>query len=65
MLYPKTFVCVWVVEVSVRAYNIWERIQAFLDEKIKASGVKNAYFPMFVARGALEREKEHVEGFAP
>ena len=47
------------------AYNIWERIQEFLDSKIKASGVKNAYFPMFVSRGALEKEKEHVEGFAP
>lgn len=58
-----------------RAYNIWEKIQEFLDQKIKESGVKvgmrgwsemqNAYFPMFVSRGALEKEKEHVEGFAP
>ncbi|KAK8825118.1 hypothetical protein WA556_006406 [Blastocystis sp. ATCC 50177/Nand II] len=47
------------------AYGIWENIQHFFDEKIKKSGVKNAYFPLFVSRGALEKEKEHVEGFAP
>ncbi|KAK8793449.1 hypothetical protein WA158_004808 [Blastocystis sp. Blastoise] len=47
------------------SYQIWEEIQDFLNGCIKKSGVKNAYFPLFVAKGALEREKEHVEGFAP
>lgn len=47
------------------AYAIWEHIQGFFDGEIKALGVKNAYFPMFVTRGALEAEEDHVEGFAP
>jgi len=47
------------------AFAIWERIQGFFDGEIKASGVSNAYFPVFVSKGALEREKDHVEGFAP
>jgi prolyl-tRNA synthetase len=47
------------------SYSIWERIQQFFDAKIKAMGVKNAYFPMFVSSRVLEREKNHVEGFAP
>jgi prolyl-tRNA synthetase len=47
------------------AYSIWEQIQGFFDSSIKALGVQNAYFPVFVSRSALEAEKEHVEGFAP
>lgn len=47
------------------SYNIWEKIQKFFDEKIKAIGVENAYFPMFVSQRVLEKEKDHVEGFAP
>jgi prolyl-tRNA synthetase len=47
------------------AYSIWESIQAMIDSEIKALGVKNAYFPMFVSQRALMTEKEHVEGFAP
>ena len=39
--------------------------QAFFDANIKALGVQNAYFPLFVAKSALEAETEHVEGFAP
>ena len=39
--------------------------QAFFDGQIKQLGVQNAYFPLFVAKSALEAEKEHVEGFAP
>lgn len=48
-----------------RAYFIWEQIQRFFDEEIKKLGVDNCYFPMFVSQGALEREKNHIEGFAP
>lgn len=47
------------------SYAIWEKIQAFLDAKIKSIGVENAYFPMFVSRHALEREKDHIADFAP
>ncbi|NTV23435.1 MAG: proline--tRNA ligase [Nanoarchaeota archaeon] len=47
------------------SYSIWEKIQYFLDQKFKKSGVKNAYFPMFIPESLLTREKEHVEGFTP
>ncbi|CAI5739743.1 unnamed protein product [Hyaloperonospora brassicae] len=47
------------------SYEIWERVQQFLDRHIKAIGVKNCYFPMFVTKEKLQREKDHLEGFAP
>ncbi|TPP58441.1 Glutamyl tRNA synthetase cytoplasmic [Fasciola gigantica] len=47
------------------AYSLWQTIQRFLDERLHAMGVENAYFPMFVSKGALEREKNHVSDFAP
>jgi prolyl-tRNA synthetase len=47
------------------AYAIWERIQAELDARIKASGAQNAYFPLFIPESYLKREAEHVEGFSP
>lgn len=47
------------------AYGIWERIVAHFDGRIKASGVQNCYFPMFVSNSALEKEKEHIADFAP
>lgn len=47
------------------SYAVWEQIQKFFDEKIKSDGVANAYFPMFVSSKVLEKEKDHVEGFAP
>lgn len=46
-------------------YAIWERIQAALDERIKATGHSNAYFPLFIPMSFLMKEAEHVEGFAP
>ena len=46
-------------------YAIWENIQRELDKRFKATGVKNAYFPMFIPKSFLEKEAEHVEGFAP
>ena len=48
-----------------RSYFIWEQIQQFFDAQIKTLGVQNCYFPMFVSKGALETEKEHVEDFSP
>jgi prolyl-tRNA synthetase len=47
------------------SYALWEAIQAFFDAKIKKDGVKNAYFPCFVSKKALEAEKENFEGFCP
>ena len=47
------------------SYAIWEAIQQWFDAKIKSIGVQNAYFPMFVSSKVLEKEKDHVEGFAP
>lgn len=46
-------------------YALWENIQAELDKKIKAAGVQNAYFPLFIPESFLKKEKEHVEGFSP
>ncbi len=46
-------------------YAIWELIQKVLDEKIKANGVKNAYFPLFIPESFLNKEKEHIKGFSP
>ena len=46
------------------SYAIWEHIQEFLNKNIKAMGVRNCYFPMFVTPERLNKEKDHVEGFA-
>jgi prolyl-tRNA synthetase len=46
-------------------YAIWERMQAEIDARIKALGVENAYFPLFIPESYLRREAEHVEGFSP
>jgi prolyl-tRNA synthetase len=46
-------------------YAIWERIQAELDRRIKALGVANAYFPLFIPESYLHKEAQHVEGFSP
>ena len=46
-------------------YAIWELIQKQLDEKFKETGVENVYLPMFIPESLLQKEKDHVEGFAP
>ena len=46
-------------------YALWENIQAELDRRFKETGVQNVYMPMFIPESLLEREKDHVEGFAP
>lgn len=46
------------------SFEIWEQIVDFFDGEIKQLGVRNAYFPMFVKKCHLEKEKDHVEGFA-
>lgn len=47
------------------AWAIWERMQAAVDQRIKATGAENAYFPLFIPESYLQREAEHVEGFSP
>ncbi|MBR4993576.1 MAG: proline--tRNA ligase [Lachnospiraceae bacterium] len=46
-------------------YAIWELIQKQLDARFKETGVENVYLPMFIPESLLEKEKDHVEGFAP
>ena len=46
-------------------YAIWELIQKELDARFKATGVENVYMPMFIPESLLNKEKDHVEGFAP
>ena len=46
-------------------YAIWENIQKELDARFKETGVENVYMPMFIPESLLQREKDHVEGFAP
>jgi len=45
-------------------YALWENIVRVLDDMFKATGVRNAYFPLFIPLSFLEKEAEHVEGFA-
>ena len=47
------------------AYGLWERMQAEVDTRIKATGAENVYLPLFIPQSYLEREAEHVEGFSP
>lgn len=46
-------------------YSIWENIQEYADKKFKQTGVKNAYFPVLIPESLLQKEKDHVKGFAP
>lgn len=46
-------------------YAIWENIQKELDKRFKETGVENVYMPLFIPESLLQREKDHVEGFAP
>lgn len=46
-------------------YGIWERMQRALDDMFKATGHRNAYFPLFIPESFMHKEAEHVEGFSP
>ena len=46
-------------------YAIWELLQKQLDDRFKETGHENVYMPMFIPEGLLQKEKDHVEGFAP
>lgn len=47
------------------SYSIWDKIKDFFDGEIKKLGVQNCYFPIFVSKAVLEREKTHIADFAP
>ena len=51
--------------IKPAGYAIWELIQKQLDERFKETGVENVYMPMFIPESLLQKEKDHVEGFAP
>jgi prolyl-tRNA synthetase len=51
--------------IRPNGYGIWERMQRALDDKFKASGHVNAYFPLFIPESFMKKEAQHVEGFAP
>ena len=51
--------------IKPAGYAIWELIQSQLDAKFKETGVENVYLPMFIPESLLQKEKDHVEGFAP
>src|SRR5918992_174668 len=51
--------------IKPHGYAVWEAIQAALDDRFKATGHENVYFPLFIPERLLAREAEHVEGFSP
>ncbi len=51
--------------IKPAGYAIWENIQAELDRRFKETGVENVSMPMFIPESLLQKEKDHVEGFAP
>lgn len=51
--------------IKPAGFAIWENIQAELDRRFKETGVENVSMPMFIPEGLLQKEKDHVEGFAP
>ncbi len=51
--------------IRPNGYGIWERMQRALDDMFKATGHRNAYFPLFIPESFLHKEAQHVEGFAP
>jgi prolyl-tRNA synthetase len=50
---------------KAQSYAIWEKIQEVFNKKIKSSGHRNVYFPMFIPESFLKKEAEHFEGFVP
>ncbi|MBI2129680.1 proline--tRNA ligase [Candidatus Woesearchaeota archaeon] len=47
------------------SYAIWEKVVKAVDDRLKAMGVKNAYFPLFIPEKLLKKEAEHLKGFSP
>src|SRR5580692_2057905 len=51
--------------IKANGYAVWELLQRELDDRFKASGHQNVYFPLLIPKSFLEKEAEHVEGFSP
>jgi prolyl-tRNA synthetase len=51
--------------IRPNGYSLWEKMQSCLDKMFKETGHENAYFPLLIPESFLEKEAEHVEGFAP
>ena len=51
--------------IKPAGFAIWENMKNELDRRFKATGVENVYLPMFIPESLLQKEKDHVEGFAP
>jgi prolyl-tRNA synthetase len=51
--------------IKPNGYAVWEALQRALDERFKATGHQNVYFPLLIPQSFLKKEAEHVEGFAP
>ena len=53
------------IVIKPYGYEIWENIQNYMDKEFKKTNVKNIYFPLLIPESLLQKEKDHVEGFAP
>ena len=53
------------IAIKSYGYAIWENIQNYADKLFKETGVKNVYFPLLIPESLLQKEKDHIEGFAP
>ena len=53
------------IVIKPYGYKIWENIQKYIDEEFKKIGIENVYFPLLINESLLQKEKDHVEGFAP
>ena len=53
------------IVIKPYGYQIWENIQSYIDKEFKKIGIENVYFPLLINESLLQKEKDHVEGFAP
>ena len=53
------------IAIKPYGYEIWENIQKYIDNEFKKVNIKNTYFPLLIPENLLQKEKDHVEGFAP
>ena len=53
------------IAIKPYGYALWENIQNYTDKEFKKTGVQNTYFPVLIPESLLQKEKDHVEGFAP
>ena len=53
------------IAIKPYGYEIWENIQKYIDNEFKKVNIKNTYFPLLIPENLLQKEKDHVKGFAP